>query len=840
MVENLTSPKIHQNASAAPHPNKAMNSTSTLTTRQSGLARLGHIVAGALALVAAMATSSNLGLVQLLELKAYNLFFELRGPVATPDNIVILAIDDPSLSQEQYYRTNPQRYAYLEPLQAWPWKRTAYAKVIQRLMEAGASSVAVDVLFITPSSYGAADDKQLANVLQRYAGRVTLAAEYEDVETREGHLTSLNQPLALFWTKPISVGSTNFLLEPDGKVHRFASEFPLALAQKYQEQGSHSRAGVPPVERSGVSRGDLERNSLFSPAPELPRSRVLPLFQTIPSFDEAAVRAAKLTFSQPKGDHIYFYGPQGSFTQIPFWHVLDPDNWNTYLQRGKYFKDKIVLIGGTAASLQDFHRVPFSKSWLSSDSMSGVEIHANAIANLIQGHAIAQAIPNTKARGLSVLLLVLGAAVLLIRRKQGLNRFIWAIGISVTWGGISYLSFVYGQLILPTAVPVVAIALCGLSYLGTATAIDRLRKRHLVDMLERHVSSPVVQEIISQQYDLQDLLKERELAILGKVIGGRYTIVNLLASGGFSETYIAEDNQRPSRPLCVVKQLKLANNNSTHLQLARRLFKLEAATLEKLGWHSQIPRLFAYFEEEEFYLVQELIVGHPLKRELQPGKPILEPIVIQILQDLLQILEFVHSHDVIHRDIKPSNIIRRHSDGKLVLIDFGAVKEVTTQLLEHEGQTGFTIGIGTQGYTPNEQYAGRVKFSSDIYAVGMIGIKALTGLDPHELQVDSKTGEFLWTHKAQVSPYLAEILSKMVRYDFSQRYQSAAEARSALEEFVNSSTGSLTLDNSSTYTLSTEDLDAPTTVWEGVTTEIPEPPSSTFPSLKTDTTRQID
>lgn len=798
-----------------------------VTARQSSrLARLSHIVTGAWALVAGMATAANLGLVQMMEFQVHSLFFELRGPVAPPENIVILAIDELSLSQEQYYRTDPQRYAYLEPLQAWPWKRTAYAGVIERLMAAGARSVALNILFTTPSSYGTVDDERLAHVLQRYAGRVTLASVYQDVETREGAITQLHLPERLFWTQPMSIGSVNFPLESDGKIHRFASEFPKLLAEKYQEQ----------------------------------RSKVGEML----SFDEAVVAAAqraegtgerlKVKGNSPSpltlnpypvsGDHIYFYGQSGTFEQIPFWHVLDPDNWNSYLQQGKYFKDKIVIIGGTAASLQDFHGVPFSKSWLYPEPMSGVEIHANAIASLLEGRAIRQAIPNAEVRGLFVLLLLAATAVLQTLPKRALTQFIWAIGIPITWGGISYLSFVYCKLILPTAVPVVAIAAGGLSYLGTGAVRESLRKRQLRSTLERHLSFPVVQEIVSQQDDLQDLLQKRELARFGRIIGGRYKIVKVLASGGFSETYIAEDNQRPGNPLCVVKQLRLANNNLNHLQLARRLFHLEAQTLEKLGTHNQIPRLFAYFEEdEEFYLVQELIVGHPLNQELQRGKPILEAAVIQILHDLLQILEFVHNHEVIHRDIKPRNIIRRHSDGKLVLIDFGAVKEVSTQLhassrdgtalgssaLEHEGQTGFTIGIGTQGYAPSEQYAGRVRFSSDIYAVGMTGIKALTGLDPQELQLDSKTGEFLWTHKAQVSPYLAAVLSKMVRYDFTQRYQSASEALEALEELVNSSTGSLTLGNLSTNTLSVENLDTPTAPWVGVTAEIPELPSSTSP-----------
>jgi serine/threonine protein kinase len=176
------------------------------------------------------------------------------------------------------------------------------------------------------------------------------------------------------------------------------------------------------------------------------------------------------------------------------------------------------------------------------------------------------------------------------------------------------------------------------------------------------------------------------------------------------------------------------------------------------------------------------------------GRAIDEIAAIKIVRDLLQTLTFVHKNNVIHRDIKPSNIIRRHSDGKLVLIDFGAVKEVSTKQLDTQEQTPFTIGIGTQGYAPSEQCFGRPHYSSDIYAVGMVGIKALTGIAPRELERDAN-GEIKWGDaygsklRSQVSISLAKILSKMVLDDFKQRYQSALEALEdlkAFEDVVNS------------------------------------------------------
>ncbi|MGA9378041.1 MAG: bifunctional serine/threonine-protein kinase/ABC transporter substrate-binding protein, partial [Phormidium sp.] len=272
--------------------------------------------------------------------------------------------------------------------------------------------------------------------------------------------------------------------------------------------------------------------------------------------------------------------------------------------------------------------------------------------------------------------------------------------------------------------------------------------------------------------------------MLGKLLGARYQIIQVLGAGGFGETYIAEDRQRPGHPRCVVKRFRPTNQNTSFLTVARRLFYTEAETLEKLGRHDQIPRLLAYFEEEkEFYLVQEFIEGHSLSDELGTGKKQSEAYVFSLLEDVLGILSYVHTQSVIHRDIKPSNLIRRNSDGKLVLIDFGAVKSIETQMAgEPKDQMELTVGIGTQGYMPCEQLAGKPRFNSDIYALGMIGIKALTGLQPLQLPNSPQTHEIMWQHHVHVSPNLADILDKMVRYHWSDRYQSVSQVLEALAQ----------------------------------------------------------
>lgn len=285
---------------------------------------------------------------------------------------------------------------------------------------------------------------------------------------------------------------------------------------------------------------------------------------------------------------------------------------------------------------------------------------------------------------------------------------------------------------------------------------------------------------------------------LGQTLGGRYKIISQLGQGGFGKTFLAEDRHLPGNHQCVVKQLKPLATDPLTLQTARRLFDTEAKVLHQLGIHDQIPQLFAYFEEnQEFYLVQEFIEGDDLSKELTPpyqggangGSPyqgganggcLSEDRLISLLQEILEILEFVHQQKVIHRDINPRNLIRRKKDGKLVLIDFGAVKQVSTQIVKG-GQTNVTVAIGTPGYQPGEQANGHPRLSSDIYAVGTIGIQALTGLSPNQLPTDQHTGEISWQEYASVRSELAQVLDKMVRYDYRERYQSASSALEALK-----------------------------------------------------------
>ncbi|MEO0924896.1 MAG: protein kinase [Cyanobacteria bacterium J06643_13] len=270
----------------------------------------------------------------------------------------------------------------------------------------------------------------------------------------------------------------------------------------------------------------------------------------------------------------------------------------------------------------------------------------------------------------------------------------------------------------------------------------------------------------------------------GNILGSRYRVIEYIAEGGFGKTFLAEDTQLPAKNKCVVKQLFPSVDDPNFIQIARRLFKTEAETLNTLGVHNQIPRLMAYFEEDEkFYLVQQYIEGHTLSKELVSGAAWSEVKVIELLKDCLGILNFIHNKSVIHRDVKPDNLIRRQSDNKLVLVDFGTVKAV---IAEQTQLVPSTVAVGTRGYMPTEQARGKPRTTSDIYALGVIAIQALTGVHPTQLQEDD-SGEIVWKDKAQCSTQLQEVVAKMTRYHFKERYPSAAETLAALDSLSSQS-----------------------------------------------------
>jgi serine/threonine protein kinase len=268
----------------------------------------------------------------------------------------------------------------------------------------------------------------------------------------------------------------------------------------------------------------------------------------------------------------------------------------------------------------------------------------------------------------------------------------------------------------------------------------------------------------------------------GQIISNRYQILQSLGEGGFGQTFLAVDLHLPTKPQCVVKKLQPQATDAENMQLAARLFEQEADVQYRLGSHPNIPSLLAHFEDNgEFYLVQELIVGETLAQELARGKKYGEADAIYLLDQVLETLSFVHQQNVIHRDIKPSNLIRRSSDGKVFLIDFGAVKQVEVNPFRNAASFHSTVAIGSAGYIPSEQAAGKPCFASDLYGLGLVLIQALTGIHPLQLPNNRNTGEFVWQHKVVLRDEVKNFITKLVRYDYRQRWYSAKEAAAAIQ-----------------------------------------------------------
>lgn len=270
---------------------------------------------------------------------------------------------------------------------------------------------------------------------------------------------------------------------------------------------------------------------------------------------------------------------------------------------------------------------------------------------------------------------------------------------------------------------------------------------------------------------------------VGQVVDNRYQIIRHLGQGGFGRTYLAEDRNK-AHQICVLKEFAPQVQEHQDLQKAKELFEREANVLKKLQ-HPQIPRFHASLQvkigsKDFFFLVQDYVDGDNYyqlleQRETQ-GKTFSEEEVITLLQQILPVLSYIHSRDVVHRDISPDNLIWRRSDNLPVLIDFGGVKQLPasqgfwrTKLAENN-----TL-LGKKGYAPEEQLRqGKAFFSSDLYSLAVTSLVLLTGKEPQKLY-DSYQGIWGWGKEIRVSPKLETVLKKMLAYKPSDRYQRAEQ-----------------------------------------------------------------
>jgi adenylate cyclase len=233
----------------------------------------------------------------------------------------------------------------------------------------------------------------------------------------------------------------------------------------------------------------------------------------LPSFAETTLQVSQTAYPPSQGDNIYFYGKAGTVKQIPFWQVLATDWWQVY-QQAQTFKDKIVIIGTTDSTISsDMFATPFGM-------MPGVEIHANEIATLLEGRSLIEPLSDSWVRGLFVFVVVVGTGWIIgIFATRLLRQLAWGIGVFLGSGLLAYLLFTYGYIILPTAVPLIAIALSTFSYFTARALAERIERIRLRSTMERYIAAPVVQEILKHPGTLQAGRKLKAAVLFSDIRG---------------------------------------------------------------------------------------------------------------------------------------------------------------------------------------------------------------------------------------------------------------------------------------------------------------------------------
>ncbi|MGQ4646089.1 CHASE2 domain-containing protein [Lyngbya aestuarii] len=755
-----------------------------LSTVSSRLKRIGGSVWKNPALLASIAVTGlllggrQLGLLQALELSAFDKMMQLQPALPPDPRLLVVEVTEQDLSAQK----------------DWPLTDAVINKLLKQLEQYQPAVIGLDIYRDLPVPPG---NGELSERLQT-SDRIVTACRMSNAkdsgtspppgvpEPRVGFIDIALDPSSvvrrglLFVGEPISPCSTT-------------SSFSFQLARKYLE----TQQGIEP---ELTPEGQLKLGEVVF-HPLLPNDGGYQNgdtggYQILLNYRSANSLAESVTLSEVLNEQV------------------DPS----------LIKDRVVLIGSTAPSLKDTFLTPYNSGQQHINKMPGVEVHGQLVSQILSTVLDGQRLFWFWSEWGEILWIwgwsLTGGLLVLIARNP-LQLLLGESALLSLMSGTSWLLFL-GAGWVPVAAPAL-----GLIASGTGVVIYSAYQAKLKQQQAEQERQYIEQKVKEQEFNIQQLhvlLKERnnkpplteteklstQAELLpddsddptqvwhseensdddptqvwseeekdnlikpkasttrdAKLLTGRYKIQRVLGSGGFGLTHLAEDIHLPGYPQCVVKQLKPACQDPKFLAVARRLFCTEAEILQKLGNHSQIPQLMAYFEEkQEFYLVQEYIQGHSLSEELQADQRLPEAQVVELLKGVLEILMFVHQHSVIHRDIKPGNIMRREPDNKFVLIDFGAVKQI-------QSDQEATIAIGSRGYAPPEQYSGRPSFASDIYALGMIGIQALTGIAPYDLP-HSDDEEINWRPLAKVSDQLAIVLDKMVRFKSFERYQSAS------------------------------------------------------------------
>jgi CHASE2 domain-containing sensor protein/tRNA A-37 threonylcarbamoyl transferase component Bud32 len=738
--------------------------------------QIATILGVGLGVAGLMVGTKQLGWWEMGELAVYDRSIRWKPSLPKDPRLLVVAISEEDLNLQK----------------TWPLPDRTLAKAIQKLTDAKAKVIGLDVFRPNPVNPGA---PELTKIWEQN-DLIIPACQHRNFKN-----PGIAGPPGI---PAEQLGFVDLLVDRDGIVRRALlfmardpkspctseTSFALQLAQEY-------------LIRQHQQQGKFDVNNQFS----IGTAHFKPIYSTDGGYQSAESGGYQILLN--------YRSPSRAADRAGVAKIVTISDLLNDRVDPKLIKDRIVLIGSTASSLKDEFLTPYSAGKAEDATMPGVVVHAQIVSQIVSAVLDKQPLwwfmPDW-VEGVWIGGWCLTGSVLAWYIRHPLKLFGAVGGMTILLVGGFAIAFTQTGW-LPLVSPVVGLIASSIGMLGltsyqtqqqqqamTSLAIDRDRAIADLQLLLTQSATPVVPAADAVQpelplttaptaidpdltvpHQLDVTIKQEQQPILSVAAGtmppnylldGRYQADRSLGSGGFGVTYLARDTKRPGKPQCVIKQLVPARRDPSFVSLARRLFNTEAEILAKLGHHAQIPHLLAYFEDrQEFYLVQEFIDGTPLDRELEGATaPWSEAKVLDLLRQLLPVLGFIHSQRVIHRDLKPGNIIRDRHHGKLVLIDFGAVKEIQPQSTKEQDRT---IAIGTRGYTPPEQYAGQPNYTSDLYSLGTIAIEALTNTHPRYLPVDDNTGDLIWHDRVSIDPQLVRVLDKMVAYHFRDRYQSA-------------------------------------------------------------------
>jgi len=429
--------------------------------------------------------------------------FSTRGPLEEATNVVVIAIDDASLDVAQLVDASViQTNRGLDLMRSpHPWPREVHGILIDRLLSGGAKAVALDLLFISPSSHGEADDASFEDALSKHGSNVVLAANLVNYNAQGelGSSAQIFEPIDRFKGKTRS-GLVNYLPDGDRVIRRVAYELSLEA-----------------VANAFVS----ENQKTYRPSFPLQILRAA-------GFDRPEVPQGGLTL-------IPYLGPgQGTSTGVvpvyPYHFVIDDKGWAQVFRNGEVLKDKIVLVGPTASHFQDKHLTPFGE-------MKGVEIHAQVVAAAIRGLMLTELPPWS---WLPLLLLCSALAYTVPRvPHNALLRFITLLAVMAAYVVFAQWLFSAHSMVILLAMPLATMALVGVGSQAQDFWIEQRERARLRRTFETHVSKNIADALLSDRHRLQSML------------GGERRPVTILFSDVRSFTAMSEN----APPEAIVAQL---------------------------------------------------------------------------------------------------------------------------------------------------------------------------------------------------------------------------------------------------------------------------------------------